>query len=407
MSNGTLAATIDATGISSPDYDDILAQLNNAYWSIYGSDADLSPDSQDGQLLAIFAQAIYDANQMAIAVYNQFSPATAQGAGLSSVVKINGIARNVSTNSTADIAIGGTFGTVINGGMVGDNLNLGTQWALPGSVTIPESGTITITATCTTPGAVAAAPNTLTQILTPVAGWNSANNPAAAAVGQPIEDDAQLRQRQSSSVALPSQTTLESIQGNLEALSGVQEVLVYENDTDSTNGNGIPGHSIAAVILGGNAQMIAQTIEQAKSEGTGTYGTTTELVIDPNGIPISISFFVLVQVTIVVVVTITPLTGYASTTATLIEETIAQFISNLTIGETSYLNKLWAPANLSGDAATSATGLTQAQLDQLNSTYNVTAILQCISGGSPAVADIDIPFNEQAICAAANVTVNT
>ena len=75
----TLAAQISSTGISAPDYADIFAELQSMYWQIYGTDADLDPDSQDGQLLAIFAQAIYDCNMLAVTVYNAFSPATAQG----------------------------------------------------------------------------------------------------------------------------------------------------------------------------------------------------------------------------------------------------------------------------------------------------------------------------------------
>src|SRR5581483_3778628 len=103
----TLAAQIGPDGISAPDYADIFRQLQNAFWSIYGTDANLAADSQDGQMIAIFAQAIYDANQLAIKTYNDFSPATAQGAGLSSVVKTNGLARQVASRSTAVVTITG------------------------------------------------------------------------------------------------------------------------------------------------------------------------------------------------------------------------------------------------------------------------------------------------------------
>ncbi len=131
---------ITAAGITSPDYSDILAELQDGYYSIYGSDAVLTSDSQDGQLLAIFAQAIYDAGQSVIAAYNSFSPANAQGAGLSSIVKINGISRKVPSNSQCVVTVIGQAGAQITNGVVGDNLNLGTQWALPALVTIPPRG---------------------------------------------------------------------------------------------------------------------------------------------------------------------------------------------------------------------------------------------------------------------------
>ena len=73
----TLAATLSATGISAPAYTDILLSLQASYGTIFGTDAYIAPDSQDGQLLAVVARAISDCNDMAIAVYNSFAPSTA------------------------------------------------------------------------------------------------------------------------------------------------------------------------------------------------------------------------------------------------------------------------------------------------------------------------------------------
>ncbi len=179
----TLSPQITAAGISGPSYADVLAQLKSQYWQIYGADAVLTPDSQDGQLLAVFAQAIYDAGAAVIATYGQSSPATAQGAGLSSVVAINGLTRIAGTASTAVVTVVGTAGTVINNGMIGDNQNLNTQWLLPATVTIPIGGSIAVTATCTALGATSAAAATLVNILTPTAGWTSVTNAGAATAG--------------------------------------------------------------------------------------------------------------------------------------------------------------------------------------------------------------------------------
>ena len=124
----TLAAQITDAGIISPSYADIYAQLKNAYWSIYGTDANLDDDTQDGQLLAVFAQAIYDCNQTAVKVYNSFSPGTAQGPALSSNVKINGIARQIPNFTTAAVAVRAPSGTGIPHGVRGAAL----QPATPG-----------------------------------------------------------------------------------------------------------------------------------------------------------------------------------------------------------------------------------------------------------------------------------
>ena len=172
------APVIDAAGIRAPSYGEVLQYFKDQYRNIYGADTYLEADSQDGQLLAVFAMAIHDANTAAVQVYNAFSPATASGAALSSNVKINGLARGVATRSSVDLRIVGQGGTTISGGVALDGDRV--QWELPASVTIPPAGEITVTALCRKVGAVAAAPGSITRIGTPTLGWQSVTNPAAA-----------------------------------------------------------------------------------------------------------------------------------------------------------------------------------------------------------------------------------
>lgn len=401
----TLAAQITSTGITAPSYADIYAQLQNAFWQIYGTDADLDPDSQDGQLLAVFAQGIFDVNQLAIAVYNAFSPNFAQGAGLSSVVKLNGIRRDVPTASTAPITLTGTAGTPIVGAIVGDDLNLGTQWSVP-NCTIGGGGTVSVVATCTELGATAAGEGTLSVILTPTYGWSGVSNTAPATPGAPAETDSALRQRQTQSTSLPAQTPLEAIFANVAEVAGVERLQVYENDTDSTNALTIPSHSICVVAQGGDPVAICEAIAAVKNPGTGTYGTTSEVVIDQNGVPNTIRFYQLALVGITVAISVTPLAGWVTSTGTLIQAAVAGFLNSLAIGGEDYVNRLWAPANLSGDVALAAvnaylltqgqTPMVQSQLDALAATYNVEALTQAVTPGGPTYADIVIAFNQAA-----------
>ncbi|HHS0916117.1 TPA: baseplate J/gp47 family protein, partial [Salmonella enterica subsp. enterica] len=141
-----LSVTVTAEGISAPDYQTILDTLTSYFQQIYGSDAYLEPDSKDGQMVALVALAIHDANNTAISVYNCFSPATGYGAALTSNVKINGIARKGATNSTVDLLLTGTAGTTITNGTVKDTNNV--IWRLPASVVIGVDGAVTATAIC-------------------------------------------------------------------------------------------------------------------------------------------------------------------------------------------------------------------------------------------------------------------
>ncbi|MDE1158445.1 MAG: baseplate J/gp47 family protein [Neorhizobium sp.] len=226
----TPVCTIDENGITAPTYTDVQSYLATQFQGIYGSDIVIDPDSQDGQLIAIFAAAIHDANSMAVAVYNAFSPTYAQGAGLSSVVKINGISRAASSNSTADLTIIGQAGAIITNGKAQDLA--GNYWSLPATVTIPNTGQIVVTATCDTTGAISATAGAISDIATPSLGWQSVTNAAVAVEGAAVETDADLRRRQKTSVAIPSLTVLEGIVGAVANLAGVARYKAYENDTD-------------------------------------------------------------------------------------------------------------------------------------------------------------------------------
>ena len=54
-------ATIDGTGLHLPDYPTALEDVKARFRAIYGDDLYLEPDSQDGQLCAVFALALHDA----------------------------------------------------------------------------------------------------------------------------------------------------------------------------------------------------------------------------------------------------------------------------------------------------------------------------------------------------------
>ena len=172
-----LSATVTAQGISAPDYQTILDTLTSYFRQIYGSDAYLEPDSKDGQMVALVALAVHDANNTAIGIYNSFSPTTAQAAALSSNVKINGITRKVATNSTADLLLTGTAGTTITNGSARDKN--GIIWNFPASVAIGVDGTVLVTATCANSGSVP------WPSATPPTGWLKCNGAAFSAEEYP------------------------------------------------------------------------------------------------------------------------------------------------------------------------------------------------------------------------------
>lgn len=383
------APTIDENGISAPSFDEILSYLQESYRGIFGADVYLGNDSQDGQFIGIVATAINDSNAAAVASYNARSPSTAVGNGLSSVVKINGLKRLVSSFSTVDVDLVGVAGTEINDGLVADTN--GNTWALPSYVLIPPAGTVTVTATALTDGEIIAAAGTVTKIKTPAYGWQSVTNASAAEPGAPVEKDPVLRVRQSKSVSLPSLTILDGIVGAVGDLSGVTQVKAYENDTSTTDGNGLPEHSISLVVLGGDATEIATAIAKKKAPGSYTHGTTTVNVIDSRGISQPIRFYTPTPVATSVAITLHAATGYTSAIADQIKVAVADYINALSIGQDVTLTRIYLPANLFGAS------------DSM--TFELASVLISKKPATPGSADLVMAFNERATCDVADISI--
>lgn len=373
---------IDSTGYHYADFPTFQNWLIAQYQQIYGTDVVLTPDSQDGQFLAVIAQSLFDTAALGAAVYNSFSPVTAQGVGLSRNVKINGLNREKPTNSTADLTIVGQAGTVISNGIASDSLNQ--NWILPASVTIPGGGSITVTATAALIGAVNAEAATITNIFTPTLGWQTVNNVAAATPGAPVESDAALRARQAISTSIPAQTVFDATIGAVSNLPGVTDLKGYENPTDSTDGNGLPPHSICLVVTGGDDVEICQTIMDYKTPGTNTFGDVTETVTDAKGMPLAISFQRSIPATIGVQVTITTGAGWSTDFEALIQAAIAAVITAGGIGNTVLYTTLFAPAYLNGAPQ--------------SLTYIVDSIEINKNGGSFSAANVALDFDEQPVC---------
>lgn len=386
-----LSATITAQGITAPDYQSILAKITGYFQQIYGTDAYLEPDSKDGQMVALVALAIHDANNSAIACYNSFSPATATTDALTRNVKINGITRHPATRSTVDLTINGTAGTTISNGSVKDSN--GIIWILPFSVAIGISGLVTVTATCGTPGAVAALAGSVSQINTPTRGWVSVTNATAATVGRAAETDAELRVRQAQSVALPSLTPFDAIDGAIANVDGVTRHKLYENDTGAVDSNGLPAHSVSAIVDGGDAAVIAQALQGKKGQGVATYGNTSILVSDKYGNPHTIKFSRPSDVPVYIAITIKAFTGYTTQIGADIKSAIVSYINSLTIGDDVLLSRIYSPANL---------GVVSGGSSRY---YDITSLMIGKSPSGVAASNIITGYNESASCKPENISI--
>lgn len=370
---------VDASGFHYPSYDDIKQELIEEMKRIYGQDLYLENDSQDYQMISAFALKIYDTYQAIELDYNNRSVNTAIGTALDTLVKNNGITRKKASYSTVKLTLTGDPNTNIIGGQAKDSSD--NTWALVDYyVTIPASGTIDVDATCTKLGDITTNVNTITKIVNPTKGWLSVTNKAIPIPGQPVETDEQLRKRQSISVANPSQTVIESTEGAIAAIEGVTRYRVYENDTSITDSNGIPSHSISAVVEGGTDKEIAQAIYLRKGPGCGTHGNTTVQLIPRSTVPINIKFSRPTYADIDVQVKVKALTGYNNEVENAILEQVRYYLSILEIGQNVYISSIWVVA------ARAISNITAP-------TFSVLEVKLAANGGNLATTDITLAHN--------------
>lgn len=108
---------------------------------------------------------------------------------------------------------------------------------LPYAITVGTNLVITSTASpipflAQTYGPIAAPANSLTEIVTPIAGWISLTNPQAGNTGRNQETDAELRIRRAQSLRSQGAATVEAIRSRLlQEVPGVTSVTVFENVT--------------------------------------------------------------------------------------------------------------------------------------------------------------------------------
>jgi uncharacterized phage protein gp47/JayE len=152
-------------------------------------------------------------------------------------------------------------------------------------------------------GANTLAASSLTEIVTPVAGWNSVTNPQAGSTGREIETDDELRLRRTQSV-FTGNATDEAIRSSIfNDVINVTNVIVKSNRTDIVDSEGRDPHSFEAVIEGATDQDIAEKILEVQGAGIQSYGNTQVNITDSQGVlqpirfsrPVSVFIFVKVR----------------------------------------------------------------------------------------------------------------
>lgn len=284
---------LDANGLQISTVTEVRQSLVQDFQDAYGPDINVDQNSPDGQIIGIFAQMAVDLRELLLEVYNSFDPDRAVGRQLDERVAINNIQRaggtftildiDITVNQTVDLpGLDAAFNDVNGVGYTVQN-NAGAKFILIDTATV-TAGTHTLSFRAETIGQVEVVVNTVTNPTTIVIGVTGINNPSApTSIGQNEETDAQLRQRRQRSVGLASTGYLNGLLGAVLALDGVTDAALYENVTDTTDGDGIPGHGIWLIAEGGSNTDIANQIYGRKTDGANMKGDVSVNITTASG----------------------------------------------------------------------------------------------------------------------------
>lgn len=163
--------------------------------------------------------------------------------------------------------------------------------ATPAQVDIKAAGRVA--ATCTVTGAITASAGQLDIISTPVFGVDGVTTTADAIIGRARETDAEFKARHLRTLRSGGLSTPLAIRDRvLEQVLTTIEGKVFENESDITDANGVPGHHFEAVFLSeynldpslpNDEDEILAQILYSKPAGIGSYGDINKVLIDGQG----------------------------------------------------------------------------------------------------------------------------
>jgi uncharacterized phage protein gp47/JayE len=297
---------LTSTGFVRKRLEDILAAVVEKEKTKWGNDILTSEDSSFNKFNAIFGEVASELWELAEAMYAAFDPDGASEDLLDRVCAFIGVTRLQATYSRVTATISGDPATVIPIGRVVAVPATGARFLTLTEVTIGGGGTVSVELEAQNAGAVEAPAGTLTEIVTPVAGWDSITNPLDAEVGRERETDSELRARRLENLQVGGAGTVEAIRARLlQEVENVTAAIVIENVELTPDVDGREGKAIEALVDGGETEDIAELLWQARGHGIKTLGDVSHNITDSQGFehtmrfsrPTDIALWVRVEIT--------------------------------------------------------------------------------------------------------------
>ena len=278
----------DSNGIITQNLTEILDERENNLKPIMGEDFIIDKTTPIGNMeLADASSELSIQELIAWLIPNQLDANTAQGYFLDCICEKNRIYRKQPQYTTLNFKLFGTKDSSFLAGdiTVTDSIS-GLYYDLNENCIIGEDGTVVAKFICQDYGENYPLETSKLDIQTPVVGLDSVElnlDNLNLVVGRLTETDEELRRRRMYSVQQTSTTTLGSIQAVIYSIDGVQHVTYFENDTETTDGRGLPMKSFEFIVDGGDEVEITDAIFNNKTVGTRAFGTTQIVKHDSEG----------------------------------------------------------------------------------------------------------------------------
>lgn len=176
--------------------------------------------------------------------------------------------------------------------------------------------------TCTQTGPIAVNAGTAEEIVTTISGWTAVTNPEDAVLGRNVDNDIQFRQRWSNQRAAQGSTTVDAIRATLldsdttPEFADIEACIVLQNKDDVADVNGLPAHSVEAIIDDGDTpsvddDLIAQVLwDRGGAGGITMHGNQSGTAIDSEGNSQVVKFSRVTRKNVYIKITITSGRGF-------------------------------------------------------------------------------------------------
>lgn len=252
---------------------DILTNYQNLFVEIFGSDLNLDPSTPQGQLMTGLVES--DVNTLNL-IQDLANMIMFGGSGEyldKWAFNLFRAIRKQGTPSSVNVTIYGNPRVVVPSGFTVSDGNL--NYKIDSDIEIPSSGEIQATFVCTEITEDVSLANTVNQIVTPVIGVNRVDNLSPSTEAIATESDSSLFQRCLDYGSLSANATLDSLLSEISQLDDVLKINGYENTKSSQflfKGINFEPHSFGLVILGGDNEDIAKSMQRLKPPGPTMMG---------------------------------------------------------------------------------------------------------------------------------------